>query len=58
MAVWPDAMASSPPTLVLLMLALTWWLGVLGLLSLWEQKQSLPWVGLPLVLVVHCRRWG
>jgi hypothetical protein len=51
MAVWPDAMASSPPTLLLLMLALTWWLGVLGLLSLWEQKQSMPWVGLPLVLV-------
>ena len=45
------AWAPSPPTLVLLMLALTWWLGVLGLLSLWEQRQSLPWVLLPVALV-------
>jgi hypothetical protein len=51
MATVPGAVAPSPPTLVLLMLALTWWLGVLGLLSLWEQKHSLPWIALPLLAV-------
>jgi hypothetical protein len=51
MAEWPSALASSPPTLALLMLALTWWLGVLGLLSLWEQKHSMPWILLPLAVV-------
>lgn len=51
MATVPGAVAPSPPTLVLLMLSLTWWLGVLGLLSLWEQKHSLPWIGLPLLAV-------
>ena len=44
----PEAMATTPATLVVLMFALTWWLGVLGVVSLWEQHDALPWLLLPL----------
>ncbi len=40
---WPEVTASSPATLALLCLALSWWCGVLGLLALVEQRQAVPW---------------
>ncbi len=44
----PQTMAATPATLLVLMLALTWWLGVLGAMSLFEQRDAFPWIVLPL----------
>ena len=44
----PDTTSLAPPGLVLATLALTWWLGVLGVLSLFEQQRAAPWILLPL----------
>ena len=55
----PDTTALAPPGLVLATLALTWWLGVLGLLSLFEQQRAAPWVLLPLIAagVLAATKW-
>ena len=50
MALWPDITSQAPATLALLCLSLVWWMGVLGALSLAEQRQTIPW-GLALILV-------
>ena len=55
----PDTTALAPPGLVLATLALTWWLGVLGLLSLFEQQRAAPWILLPLIVagVLAATQW-
>ena len=44
MALFPDVTSQAPATLALLCLALVWWMGVAGALSLAEQRQTIPWV--------------
>jgi hypothetical protein len=51
MAWRPDLTAQAPATLALLALALNWWLGVAGLLTLAEQRRATPWGLLILGLV-------
>lgn len=51
MAWRPDLTAQAPATLALLALALNWWLGVAGLLTLAEQRRATPWGLLLLALV-------
>jgi hypothetical protein len=51
MAWWPAEAAQAPATLALVALALCWWLGVAGVISLAEQRQAVPW-GLALLGVV------
>jgi hypothetical protein len=42
--VWrPDVTAQAPATIALLALALNWWLGVAGLLTLAEQRRAVAW---------------
>lgn len=43
MAWRPDITAQAPAALALLALALNWWLGVAGLLTLAEQRRATPW---------------
>ncbi|HEX5685508.1 MAG TPA: hypothetical protein VFY73_15920 [Ideonella sp.] len=51
MAWRPDVTAQAPATIALLALALNWWLGVAGLLTLAEQRRAVAWSLLLLVLV-------
>ena len=51
MAWRPDVTAQAPATIALLALALNWWLGVAGLLTLAEQRRAVAW-SLLLLLVV------
>ena len=51
MAWWPDTTAPAPATLALLCLALVWWMGAAGAISLAEQRQTIPW-GVVLLVVV------
>lgn len=44
MAWFPDVTSQAPATLALLCLSLVWWMGVMGALSLAEQRQTIPWV--------------
>jgi len=43
MAWRPDVTAQAPATIALLALALNWWLGVAGLLTLAEQRRAVAW---------------
>ncbi|WP_395704254.1 hypothetical protein [Aquabacterium sp.] len=43
-ALAPETTATSPATLALLCLSLSWWCGAAGLLALVEQRQAIPWV--------------
>ena len=47
----PELAAWMPLGLAIMIFALTWWLGVLGALSLFEQQRALPFVLVPLLLV-------
>jgi len=51
MAWWPDTTSQAPATFALLCLALVWWMGVVGAISLAEQRQTIPW-GLAVLGVV------
>lgn len=51
MAWRPDVTAQAPATIALLALALNWWLGVAGLLTLAEQRRAVAW-SLWLLLVI------
>ncbi|MDM0104959.1 hypothetical protein QTH97_08440 [Variovorax sp. J22R24] len=51
MAWWPDTTSQAPATFALLCLALVWWMGVAGAISLAEQRQTIPW-GLAILGVV------
>ena len=51
MAWWPDTTSQAPATFALLCLALVWWMGVAGAISLAEQRQTIPW-GLVVLAVV------
>lgn len=51
MAWWPAEAAQAPATLALVTLALSWWLGVAGVIALAEQRQAIPW-GLAVLGVV------
>jgi hypothetical protein len=51
MALSPDTTAQAPATLALLCLALNWWMGAAGAISLAEQRQTIPW-GIVLIGIV------
>ena len=57
MAAWPNIAAQAPATLALLALAMTWWMGVLGALTLAEQRQTIPWA-LVVVVVMGALSWA
>ena len=57
MACWPDTAAQAPATLALLALALAWWMGIPGALSLAEQRQTIPW-GIVIVAVMGVLSWA
>ncbi|HEY4065481.1 MAG TPA: hypothetical protein VGM74_01170, partial [Burkholderiaceae bacterium] len=47
----PGTTAQAPATLALLGLALSWWMGIAGAISMSEQRQTIPW-GLVLIGIV------
>jgi hypothetical protein len=51
MALSPETTAQAPATLALLCLALIWWMGAAGAVSLAEQRQTIPW-GIALIVLV------
>lgn len=51
LAFLPDAAASAPPGLAILSFALVWWLGVTGVLAVYENRHGLPIIAAPLLLL-------